>query len=342
MDLSQLTPKTLQVSRGFTYTYYTSPPQNSKPTLALFHGWPDSAKLWAGLINDHLLPHGYGVLALDCLGYGGSSKPTDPKAYGWQHMTANIVEILDAENLDKVISLGHDWGSALAQRFCNFYPARVSALVMVNVTYTPPTSDFDLDTVNNITRQVFGAGLFEYWHLFAADDGPGLMNRNLEAVYCAAFGDPASWRDTFTSPGGMRRWVTEGRTQPTLPYATAEHKADFMERLGKEPGFEAPQCWYKSMVSQVQNEADKLIAEDAVAVKVPVLYWGGEQDAVCRPAGLQPSIEAGLLPHLKAVTRDGGHWALLETPAVFGQDVLAWLEETFTEGDKPAPVAKLA
>ncbi|KAI8223877.1 Bifunctional epoxide hydrolase 2 [Colletotrichum sp. SAR 10_96] len=262
MDLSQLTQKTLQVSRGFTYTYYTSPPQKSKPTLALFHGWPDSAKLWAGLINDHLLPHGYGVLALD--------------------------------------------------------------------------------TVNNITRQVFGAGLFEYWHLFAADDGPGLMNRNLEAVYSAAFGDPASWRDTFTSPGGMRRWVTEGKTQPTLPYATAEHKADFMDRLGKEPGFEAPQCWYKSMVSQVQNEADKLIAEDAVAVKVPVLYWGGEQDAVCRPTGLQPSIEAGLLPRLKVVTREGGHWALLETPAVFGQDVLAWLGETFTEGDKPAPVAKLA
>jgi pimeloyl-ACP methyl ester carboxylesterase len=48
MDLSKLTQKKLDVSRGFTYTYYTFPAQGSKPTLILFHGWPDTARLWAG------------------------------------------------------------------------------------------------------------------------------------------------------------------------------------------------------------------------------------------------------------------------------------------------------
>ncbi|KAL6399572.1 hypothetical protein AUP68_18122 [Ilyonectria robusta] len=110
MDLSKLTRKTLQVSRGFSYTYYTSPAQDSKPTLILFHGWPDTARLWAGLINDYLLPLGYGIVALDCLGYGGTSKPTDLSSYAWQHMTADAVEILDAEKLATVISVGHDWG----------------------------------------------------------------------------------------------------------------------------------------------------------------------------------------------------------------------------------------
>ena len=102
-----------------------------------------------------------------------------------------------------------------------------------------------------------------------------------------------------------------------------------MDRFGKEGGFEASVCWYKAYVFQVQSEADKSVAEDAKTVKVPVLYWGGEQDFVCRPALLQSSIDAGLLPNVKSVTREGGHWALLEKPAEFGQDVLGWLQQTF-------------
>ncbi|KAL0931974.1 putative epoxide hydrolase [Colletotrichum truncatum] len=329
MDLSKLTKKTLKVSRGFTYTYYSAGAQEAKPTIALFHGWPDSAKVWAGFVNDYLLPHGYGVIAQDCLGYGETSKPTDIESYGWQHITTDIAEILDAENVPKVISLGHDWGSGLAQRLYHFYPSRVQALVMVNAPYMPPSGDFDLDSVNARTREAFGMGLFEYWHFFASEDGPGIMNRNLESVYSALFGDPHTWQNTFCTPGGMRKWISEGHTQPTLQYATPEHKADFMDRFSEEVGFQASCCYYKSTVFGVQNKAEKLAAEGTMMVNVPTLFWGVEQDYVCRPAGLQPSIQAGLLPNLKIVTREGGHWALLEKPAQFGQDVLGWLQETF-------------
>ena len=329
MDLSKLARKTLQVSRGFTYTYYTSPAQDSKPTLILFHGWPDTAQLWAGLINNYLVPNGYGVVALDCLGYGGSSKPTDTASYAWGPMTGDAIEILDAEKLTTVISLGHDWGSAMAQRFYNFHPSRVSGLVMVNVPYIAPTGQFDLDAVNAVTREVFGAGIYEYWHFFTADDAPAIMHKNLDSVYSVAFGDPQSWLENWCSPGGMRRWVSEGRTQPTLPFATPEHKADFVARLGGEGGFEAPSCWYKSFTEGVQPEADKALSEEVKTVKVPALFWGGEQDMVCRPAALQPSIDAGLLPDVTSVTREGGHWALLENPVEFGQDVLAWLQKTY-------------
>ncbi|KAH7146929.1 Alpha/Beta hydrolase protein [Dactylonectria estremocensis] len=306
MDLSKLTRKTLQVSRGFSYTYYTSPAQDSKPTLILFHGWPDTARLWAGLINGWLLPHGYGIVALDCLGYGGTSKPTGLSSYAWQHMTADAVEILDAEKLTTVISAGHDWGSVMCQRLYNFYPSRVSGLIMVNVAYMPPTGQFDLNAVNKVTKEAYGFG-----------------------IYDVVFGDPHTWLENWTSPGGMRKFVTEGRTQPTLPYATPDHKADFMDRFCKDGGFDAPSCWYKALTFAVQNEADTLVAEEAKTVKVPVFYWGGEQDFVCRPAALQPSVDAGLLPNVKSVIREGGHWALLEKPVEFGQDVLGWLQGTF-------------
>lgn len=329
MDLSKLTQKTLKVSRGFTYKYYVSPAQGSKPTLILFHGWPDTARLWADLINNHLVPQGYGVVAPDCLGYGGTSKPTDTPSYAWKHMTADAVEILDAEGIPAAISFGHDWGSAMAQRLYNLHPSRVIGLVIVNVTYIPPKPGFDLDAVNAATRKAFGAGIYEYWHFHAADDAPGIMRHNLESLYSMAFGDPATWLENMCSPGGMRRWVSGGHVQPTLPFATAEHKADFMERLSGEAGLEAPSCWYRSFTDGAQNESEEMVAEEDKVVKVPTLYWGGEGDVVCRPATLQPTIDAGLLPDVTKVTREGGHWALLEKPDVFGEDVVGWLQKTY-------------
>lgn len=329
MSLSKLTKKTLTVSRGFTYTYYISPARDSKPSIILCHGWPDSAHLWSGLINDYLLPQGYGIVALDCLGYGETSKPTDPKFYSWRDLTADAIEILDTQQLSSVIAVGHDWGSTLCQRLYNFYPARVSGVITINVGYMPPIGGFNLDAVNETTRQQYGYGILEYWYFFTAEEGVQAMNQNLESVYCMAYGDPRTWLETMTAPGGARKFVSEGRTQPTLPFATAEHKKDFMDRLSKEGGFAGPSCWYKAFAFGVQDEADRQVPGENKVIKVPVLYWGGEGDVVGRPDRLKPVIDAGLLRDIKSITRDGGHWALLEQPAVFGEDILTWLQERF-------------
>ena len=105
-----LEKRTLTTSRSLTYTYYISPPSKPNlPIILLLHGWPDDAHMWCDLITNHLLPGGYGVLAPDCLGYSGTSKPTTTSAYNSEGMAADLCEILGAERISKVISLGHDW-----------------------------------------------------------------------------------------------------------------------------------------------------------------------------------------------------------------------------------------
>lgn len=169
--MDTLTKKTITTKRGFEYTYYVSPAAAGKPTLILHHGFPDQAEEWEDLIVSHLRPAGYGVIAPDLLGYGGTSKPSDPAAYKFGGMTADVVEILDAEKADKVISLGHDWGSRAAQMLWNLHPERVSGLVMVNVPYTGASrGPFDLDAVLAQSQQAFGYGVYWYWKLFTADD----------------------------------------------------------------------------------------------------------------------------------------------------------------------------
>lgn len=161
LSMDSLEKKTFEVSRGFTYTYCTSPARDALPTIMMFHGWPDTAELWEGVIIDYLKPAGYGVVAVDCLGYAGTSKPTDYKAYNHQHMSKDAMDILDHEKLDKIVSLGHDWGCALAQRLYNYHADRVIGLVMINVSLMEPTPEpFDLDKTIALTKQIFGYGTF--------------------------------------------------------------------------------------------------------------------------------------------------------------------------------------
>ncbi|KAK2040633.1 alpha/beta-hydrolase [Colletotrichum somersetense] len=182
MDLSKLNKKTANVPRGFTYTYHTSPAKYSKPTLILLHGWPDNVRVWAGFINDYLLPQGHGIMALNDLGYGDSSRPTDEKVYACDGLAADYIAILDAEGVDNVIAIGHDWGSLFAQRLYNFYPARIRGLVMVTVACVPPSGSFHLNELNALTEKIFGYRVYDYWSFFASEDAAGIINRNLESV----------------------------------------------------------------------------------------------------------------------------------------------------------------
>jgi soluble epoxide hydrolase / lipid-phosphate phosphatase len=107
--MDKLDKKTLDVSRGFTYTYYASPAQDNKQTLLLVHGFPDGPETYDELILDYLLPNGYGAIAIDCLGYSGTSKPTDKESYSLELQAHDLKEIVDKEGLDKVVIVGHDW-----------------------------------------------------------------------------------------------------------------------------------------------------------------------------------------------------------------------------------------
>jgi soluble epoxide hydrolase / lipid-phosphate phosphatase len=100
--------KDITTSRGLTYHYYFSPAKPGQPTLLLQHGFPSTSHDWYRLVS-HLLPHGYGLIVPDLLGYGGTSKPEDLESYEHSLMSRDIVDILDAEGVDRVISVGHDW-----------------------------------------------------------------------------------------------------------------------------------------------------------------------------------------------------------------------------------------
>lgn len=324
--MDSITKKTLKVSRGFTYTYYASPATNSKPTVLLQHGFPDDASEWANLITQHLVPAGYGVIAPDLLGYAGTSKPTDPAAFKYRLMVRDLIEILDAENVPKIISLGHDWGSGLAQRVYNLAPERTLGLVMANVAYLPPSNaKFDLDQNLAQTQALFGYGLYWYWKLFTAPDGAELLGKHLDAMFNVLHATGEVWKETLCKPDGVRNAVqAEQQIQPQA-YATEEMRKTWVGRMQRD-GLASPLCWYRATVEDHQmGEAD----ETNAVVNVPTLFVAYNDDVVCRKEIIGLGQKAGLLPHLTVVELDGTHWGLLDKPKEFGDAVIAWLDANF-------------
>ena len=106
MDASQY--KDTTTSRGLKYHYYFSPAHPSKQTLHFCHGFPATSPVWRRIAT-YFESCGYGVLVVDMLGYGETAKPTDPAAYVPSLISKDLIDVLDAEGLDKVIAIGHDW-----------------------------------------------------------------------------------------------------------------------------------------------------------------------------------------------------------------------------------------
>jgi soluble epoxide hydrolase / lipid-phosphate phosphatase len=222
-------------------------------------------------------------------------------------------------------------GSPVAQRFYNFHADRCSGVILINVAYIVPNPDepFDLDSVLKQTEAIFGYGVYWYWKLFTAPDGPEIMDNNLESFWAVAHGEPETWLDTFCKPDGMRNFLLNGKTQPTMAYATEARKQTWLASRKLAPGFDAPLNYYRAMKDGVQDRANKNIPKENVAIKVPFLFFGGQRDYVCRPELMGVSLQAGLIPDCTQVVVDSGHWAHLDKSKEFGEAVTKWLREKF-------------
>jgi len=316
-----------------TYTYYASAKSQAhaeRPVLFFIHGFPDSAHMWSDVVTQ-LSDLPYRVIVPDALGYGGTSKPTETSQYSYTGMSNDMLEILQAEEVDKVVIIGHDWGSGLAQRFYLHHPEFVTGIVLLNVAYLPPGENkFDLATVNNFTEQIFGYPQFAYWELFSADDGHQIINANLEKFWEVLHGDVDEWmKKMFCVRGAMKKFLLSDEHVPLKPYAKdPKWKNDFMERFKKD-GFEAPLQWYKATVNNVQWESDRTIRKELLTVQIPMLYIGCTGDAVCRTDMIEIPRKAGLLPDLEVQTIECAHWCAMEKPDEVSRHIRDFVTKRF-------------
>ncbi|KAG8899924.1 hypothetical protein FRB99_006352, partial [Tulasnella sp. 403] len=133
-------------------------------------------------------------------------KPRDLKAYTPKTISNDLIALLDHLDISKVVVVAHDWGAAIAWRFCAWFPERVIGLVAASVTYRPPAERY-------LTPKEIGAAVpnFGYMEYFASDEAVEEIESRLfkffNLLYQSSTSPISSQMDihTWTLPGNLQK-----------------------------------------------------------------------------------------------------------------------------------------
>ena len=157
--------------------------------LILLHGWPQHWWCWRHLIPQ--LARSYRVMAPDLRGFGWSDAP--PGDYAKADFAADLLGLIDAEGLDRVSVVGHDWGGYAAFLLALDQPQRVKRLLALDIT--PPWFRRSLPRPRHLAVPL----LASYQLLLATPViGPRALTRGTAAVRAlirAGSGPRMVWRD---------------------------------------------------------------------------------------------------------------------------------------------------
>lgn len=299
---------------GATYHYFASPPENGLPTLLFCHGWPSTSFDWRFQVA-YFVHLGYGVVAPDMLGYGGTTAPAELDAYRSRRYCKQLVALLDLEKADRVVAIGHDMGCLAVSNLANWYPDRFAGFVFLGAPYTPldPTKmDVSLPALNERAQYQYGYEVFGHWAFLSSDEErpAEIIEKHLDSLYSLMFSaDPSVWKTELCPTGALKRWLMADHVAMPVYFMhdeiIEEHQRRFT-RAGIAPSLN----WFKAIVRGL----DKADAEDIPAanraIRQPVLLVACTRDAVHRAERVQDS--AALVENATLRTFECGHWVQLE------------------------------
>jgi pimeloyl-ACP methyl ester carboxylesterase len=292
--------------------------------IVFCHGFPDLARSWARQVAA-LSDAGYRVLAPDQRGYGASDRPAAIEAYDLEHLTGDLVRLLDAFDIERAVFAGHDWGGFVVWAMACLYPERTAGVIGVNTPYTPfPTTALLRQLVPDEDR------LYILWF-----QKPGVAEQVLdrdprqcfEKLMRGGFEPEGElFARATTSDGGLDanpfRRLAE---MPTLGEALLdEAELDLYTRAFEESGFRGPVNWYRNI-----DRNGQLFPEIGVKkLDMPCLMVTAEWDLALRPelAAGMPAVCSDLETKLVA---ECGHWTPREKPEELNRLMLDWLKRRF-------------
>ncbi|OJT10992.1 Bifunctional epoxide hydrolase 2 [Trametes pubescens] len=317
--------KELLVQRGLIYRYYWSPPAQGKPTLLFLHGFPSTAYDWHKQVA-YFQPLGYGVLAPDLLGAGGTAKPLEAETFRMNAMARDIMDVLAAEGIDKVVGISHDWGSALHSRLCVLYPDAFLAHGWLAVAFLEPvTTHFDLEQELARTKEVLGYEAFAYWEFLLRDDASSVVQKHVDSFLQVAYSEDAeNWRTYLVQRGKFAECV-DGNLQLGRPSYLDDQEYAALRAALLVNGIQSSVNWYRAQVENV-NLADSLgIPKKTWTIKAPSIVFLALKDYVCTPQAAKATMEK----YGTEVTKysvESGHWPHLQCADEVNDALHEWLE----------------
>ncbi|KAF5232679.1 hypothetical protein FANTH_12885 [Fusarium anthophilum] len=296
---------------GNVYSYIFIPPTSQSTTLLFLHGFPSTLTDWVHQIR-HFSSEGYGVVALDLLGYGESSKPTDVNAYRLKPMSDEVIELLDHLNLKTIVGIGHDFGATLLSRMAAYHPSRWEALVFLAVGPPKLGTPFDVDMINTMTKQFLGYEMLGYIPWLAEYSSQEILEKNAEAAMSLMFcRDREEWEAWFHPLGKMEEFVRQDRRLPIASWYTQDLQKAHLKAFGSTDGYKGVRRWYRMW-------KDNLFALDEQGfedfhISQPVLFIVPSEPE--QSAAQQQQMISSWSTNLQTVKLNTSHWIHIQAPS---------------------------
>ena len=196
------------------------------------------------------------------------ARPTGPKpveAYDIEHLTGDLVGLLDHLKIDKAIFVGHDWGGFIVWQMPLRHIDRVAGVVGVN---TPHTNRAPADPIE-LLRQRFGEQMYIVQFQDPARDADKIFNSRVEQTFDAFMRKPVPRSDTAPAEapvagvGASPRLNLafpqmiagyDAKHDPRTPILSPEEKKVFVDTFTKT-GFTGGINWYRNMSRNWQRSA---------------------------------------------------------------------------------------
>lgn len=288
--------------------------ENAIPLL-LVHGWPGSVSEFSKIIGPLTDPAGHGGSAADAFhviapslpGFGFSSAPTDP-GFGPEQMALALADLMERLGYEQYALAGGDWGAIINRHLANHYPERLIGLHSNMVLASPPSDPVQRDAVPETEAAVVEARrnymLNEVGYQQIQGTKPQTLGYGLN-----------------DSPTGLAAWIVEKfHGWSDLPQ---DASGDLDNNFSKDEILTNISIyWFTASITS----SARIYYENRHSPRIkPMAYIDVPTAAAIFPAEIyilpRSWVEAAYDLRQWTVMPEGGHFAALEQPQSYLQDV---------------------
>lgn len=128
--------RTRQVDLGPVTLEVTEAGEGNERRVLLVHGFTADAGEVAEAL-DPLAGRGWHAVAPDLRGHGRSDHPTDPDAYSFEILAADVLALADDLGWERFALVGHSMGGGVAQLIALDHAERLTGLVLASTFHGP-------------------------------------------------------------------------------------------------------------------------------------------------------------------------------------------------------------
>jgi pimeloyl-ACP methyl ester carboxylesterase len=281
--------------------------ENRGRPIVLCHGWPEHAYSWRHQVPP-LVVAGYHVIVPNQRGYGNSSRPDELTAYDIEHLTGDLVALLDHYGYQDATFVGHDWGAAVVWGLALLHPDRVNKVINLSLPYQERGETPWIEFLELILGSDY------YFVHFNRQPGvaDAILDENAARFLRNLYRKDVPLQET--EPGMAMINLARAETALGEPLMSDDDLAVYISAFEKS-GFAGGINWYRNL-----DRNWHLLGAVAPIVHQPTLMIYGDRDEI-------PKFEklADFVPNVDVVSLDCGHWIQEEKPEETNQTILSWL-----------------